>query len=69
MVCGAKTKKGTVCQKAALKNGRCRIHGGKSTGPKDKKRKSLQMKGNKNAVSGEMDAKCLLKNWTSLKSV
>ncbi|MCO8150931.1 hypothetical protein NHM07_20775 [Bacillus subtilis] len=56
MVCGAKTKKGTVCQKAALKNGRCRIHGGKSTGPKDKKRKSLQMKGNKNALkTGEYE--------------
>lgn len=49
-VCGATTRKGTPCQKAPLKNGRCRLHGGKSTGPKDREKKSKQMKGNKNAV-------------------
>jgi hypothetical protein len=55
-VCGAKTRKGTTCQKSALKNGRCRLHGGKSTGPKDKERKSKQMKGNKNALkTGEYE--------------
>jgi len=32
--CGAKTRKGTLCQAPAMKNGRCRLHGGKSTGPK-----------------------------------
>lgn len=32
--CGAKTRKGTPCQAPAMKNGRCRMHGGKSTGPK-----------------------------------
>ena len=32
--CGAKTRKGTPCQASAMKNGRCRMHGGKSTGPK-----------------------------------
>jgi len=32
--CGAKTRKGTQCQAPAMKNGRCRLHGGKSTGPK-----------------------------------
>lgn len=31
--CGAKTRKGTPCQAPAMKNGRCRMHGGKSTGP------------------------------------
>lgn len=49
-VCGAVTRKGTACKKMGLKNGRCRLHGGKSTGPKDSKKKSEQMKGNKNAV-------------------
>lgn len=49
-VCGAKTRKGTPCQKKPLQNGRCRLHGGKSTGPKDRAKKSQQMKGNKNAV-------------------
>jgi uncharacterized protein YjcR len=39
-----------------LENGRCRLHGGKSTGPKDKERKSKQMKGNKNALkTGEYE--------------
>ena len=33
--CGAKTRRGTPCQRAANKqNGRCRLHGGASTGPR-----------------------------------
>jgi len=33
--CGAKTRKGTECLRPAnKKNGRCRLHGGASTGPK-----------------------------------
>jgi hypothetical protein len=32
--CGAKTRRGTVCQCPAMRNGRCRLHGGLSTGPK-----------------------------------
>jgi len=33
--CGAKTSKGTACQRPAVsKTGRCIRHGGKSTGPK-----------------------------------
>ena len=32
--CGAKTRKGTSCRAPAMKNGRCRMHGGKSTGPR-----------------------------------
>jgi len=31
--CGAKTRKGPACRNPAMKNGRCRLHGGKSTGP------------------------------------
>jgi len=36
--CGAKTKSrnGKPCQLAAMKNGRCYLHGGKSTGPRTK---------------------------------
>jgi hypothetical protein len=30
--CGAKTRRGTSCQCPAMKNGRCRLHGGLSTG-------------------------------------
>jgi len=32
--CGAKTRRGTSCQCPAMKNGRCRLHGGLSTGPR-----------------------------------
>ena len=28
--CGAKTRKGGRCRQPAMKNGRCRLHGGKS---------------------------------------
>ena len=35
--CGAKCKqRDGFCLNPAMKNGRCRIHGGKSTGPKPK---------------------------------
>src|SRR5437764_8045673 len=32
--CGAKTRRGSECQCPAMANGRCRLHGGLSTGPK-----------------------------------
>lgn len=32
--CGARTRAGTPCQQPGMKNGRCRLHGGKSTGPR-----------------------------------
>lgn len=32
--CGATTRKGTPCQCKPLRNGRCKFHGGMSTGPK-----------------------------------
>ncbi|MBN3524082.1 HGGxSTG domain-containing protein [Paenibacillus apiarius] len=44
--CGAKTRNGKPCKRRALANGRCRLHGGKSTGPKD----PAKLKGNKNAL-------------------
>jgi len=28
--CGARTRSGGVCRQPAMKNGRCRLHGGKS---------------------------------------
>lgn len=31
--CRAKTNRGTLCQCPAMRNGRCRLHGGLSTGP------------------------------------
>jgi hypothetical protein len=32
--CGAKNRRGLPCQCPAMRNGRCQMHGGKSTGPK-----------------------------------
>jgi hypothetical protein len=32
--CGARTRSGTPCRGAAMTNGRCRMHGGPSTGPR-----------------------------------
>nr|WP_269210496.1 HGGxSTG domain-containing protein [Magnetospirillum fulvum] len=34
-LCGAKTRSGEPCRQPAMRNGRCRMHGGKSTGPID----------------------------------
>ncbi|NTU23287.1 hypothetical protein HPY28_23510 [Brevibacillus sp. HB1.2] len=48
--CGAKTKNGEPCKKAALANGRCRFHCGKSTGPKNQAKHRESLKGNKNAL-------------------
>jgi ribosomal protein L32 len=31
--CGARTRAGTSCRSPAMCNGRCRMHGGTSTGP------------------------------------
>lgn len=50
-ICGAKTRKGTPCLRPAgwgtdhQGSGKCKLHGGKSTGPKDK----TKLKENKNA--------------------
>ena len=32
--CGARTRTGTPCKNWAMSNGRCRMHGGLSTGPR-----------------------------------
>ena len=32
--CGARTRSGQPCQGPAMANGRCRMHGGTSTGPR-----------------------------------
>jgi len=32
--CLAKTRRGSLCQAPAMRNGRCRLHGGPSTGPR-----------------------------------
>ena len=32
--CGAKTRRGSMCVATGMKNGRCKNHGGMSTGPR-----------------------------------
>jgi hypothetical protein len=40
-ICGAKTRSGNPCKKWGMKpSGRCRLHGGKSTGPKTEEGKA-----------------------------
>jgi len=34
LLCGAKTRQGTPCKGQPMTNGRCRMHGGSSTGPR-----------------------------------
>ena len=39
--CGAMTRSGASCRAAAMPNGRCRMHGGPSTGPRTDEGKSV----------------------------
>jgi uncharacterized protein YjcR len=48
-ICGAKTRQGKQCLNIPMKNGRCRMHGGKSTGPK----LPSKLRGNQNAVGNK----------------
>ena len=54
--CGARTRKQTSCRAPAMANGRCRMHGGKSTGPRtpeglERSRKANWKHGNYSAES------------------
>ncbi len=44
--CGAKNKKGLPCKAKAMKNGKCRLHGGKYTGAKTEEGKRRRNKAN-----------------------
>lgn len=54
--CGAKTRVGNPCKNSAMANGKCRMHGGKSTGAPPNK-----MKKNSNARTHGLFAKYLPK--------
>lgn len=54
-LCGAKTRSGNPCKNYAMANGRCRMHGGKSTGPKNKDK----VKKNKNSEKHGLFSKYL----------
>lgn len=55
-LCGAKTRSGKPCKNGAMANGRCRMHGGKSTGAPPAK-----LKGKQNAKKHGLFAKYLPK--------
>jgi hypothetical protein len=42
--CGARNRAGHPCRAPAMKNGRCRSHGGKSTGPKTPEGKAAHLR-------------------------
>jgi hypothetical protein len=65
--CGARTRRGTQCQSPAMANGRCRMHGGKSTGPRsieglERSRKANLKHGfySEEAIAERKEAKALL---------
>ncbi|WP_281355053.1 HGGxSTG domain-containing protein [Comamonas jiangduensis] len=46
--CGAKTRKGTLCKSKVLyRGGRCKLHGGFSTGPKTQRSKAANRRNGK----------------------
>ncbi len=55
--CGAKTRSGTPCKAPAMANGRCRMHGGKSTGPRTAE--GLERSRNANFKHGPYSAESL----------
>lgn len=75
--CGAKTRIGTPCKSSAMKNGRCRMHGGKSTGPKtpegiERIRQAHLKHGlyTKEAIAQRKEFNALLRKWgNTLKEI
>lgn len=61
--CGAKTRSGNPCKNRAMKNGRCRMHGGKSTGAPP-----VKMKKNGNAQTHGLFARYLPKETLDIVS-
>lgn len=51
--CGARTRAGEACQAPAMPNGRCRMHGGASTGPRTAEGLARVVKGRTRAVCGQ----------------
>jgi len=60
--CGAKSKRtGKPCRQPAMQNGRCRLHGGKSTG-----RPVISGRWTKEAIQRRKDASLLLRQMKEL---
>ena len=59
--CGARTRQGGECGQLAMANGRCRYHGGLSTGPRTEEgmrrlRAAVTKHGNRTAAAREFQA-------------
>jgi hypothetical protein len=57
--CGARTRSGAACKAPSMPNGRCRMHGGKSTGPRtaeglERMRRANTRHGNYSAESRQL---------------
>lgn len=59
--CGAKTRQGGSCQQPSMPNGRCRLHGGKSTGPRTPE--GLERSRKANWKHGFYSAKAKAERW------
>jgi hypothetical protein len=66
--CGAKNRRGLPCQCPAMANGRCRLHGGLSTGPKtpegiERIRRAVTKHGNysKEAMAARAECRALIR--------
>jgi hypothetical protein len=54
MTCGARTRAGTPCKRRDLyRSGRCKLHGGMSTGPRTAKGKRRSARNGKLAAKGK----------------
>lgn len=54
MTCGAQTRAGTPCKRRDLyRSGRCKLHGGLSSGPKTAKGKRRSARNGKQAAKGK----------------
>lgn len=61
-LCGAKTRAGTPCKRHARANGRCRLHGGLSTGAKNPHRPLKHGRRTKEAMEERRQLAKLLKD-------
>ena len=75
--CGARTKRNNhePCKAPAMKNGRCRLHGGLSTGPKTSEGKKRSAKASlkhghytKEAIAERKRISMMLKDWDDLEN-
>jgi hypothetical protein len=61
--CGARTRRGTLCQCPAMRNRRrCRLHGGKSTGPRTAEGLERSRRAHWKHGAYSRDVRALLKN-------